>query len=306
MVQPRKYVESPSFTPLPFGLLSTLATEIRNPAEPHWQLGVNYESVCLSGGTTYLDCYAVSGTGSAPAAVPGNLSANASIERRGATAFSVYTRLDCSAAGFWERADRLGSEAFTESEQWQVERAFWTGLAAGQPVVYPHLAANAVVVDESSITLQTAATAVSGNAVDIVEGLGALEKALADCNDGVGVIHVPRNLAPALANSQLLIQEGGRYRTHNGNVVVLGSGYPGTSPAGVAPALSTWIYATGPMFIYRSAAELLGANGQHLNRDDNTLPVFVSRRYLLAWECCHLAVNISTGGITTGTVGVAT
>ena len=36
-------------------------------------------------------------------------------------------------------------------EPWQVERAFWTGVAAGRNVVWPHLAANAVVLDSQGV-----------------------------------------------------------------------------------------------------------------------------------------------------------
>ena len=48
----------------------------------------------------------------------------------------------------------------TRLEQQQVEAAFWTGTAGGQEVTFPHLAADAEVVDAQDIVLQTAATPV--------------------------------------------------------------------------------------------------------------------------------------------------
>jgi hypothetical protein len=308
VANPRQFVAPPSFTPLPYGLLSTLGDNIRTPADGHWQAGVSWESLCAEGGTTYDECLVVTGTGAAPAPPPPSKTETTALTRRGAYPFTVYTKMDCSAVGFWDRADELINRGFTQSEQWQVENALWTGTAGGRPVVYPHLAANAQLVDPQAgdIVIQTAATPVSGisTAVDIVEGIGLLESALADCYDGVGVIHVPRVLAAALADSMLLVRDGSRYRTPNGNLVVLGAGYRGTNPAGATISGQVTVYATGAMFIYRARARIMNGSGA-FNRAENTLEAIIERNYLIGWDCCHLAINISTGGVDAGTSGTA-
>lgn len=303
MTKPRTYVDAPSFTPLPYGLLSTMADVIRRPSDSHWQFGVNYQPVCAEGATTFGDCFAVSGTGLAPVGEPPSKVATASVGLRGATSFTVYSEVDCSPVGFWDDATNIIGNTFTQSEQWQVENALWTGVAGGQLVVFPHLAEDTAVVDEFGVTLQTAATAVSGlsTPLDIVEGLGQLEKALADCYDGVGTIHAPRDLIAPMAEANLIVQEGPRYRTMGGNIVVFGAGYRGTSPSGTSASGQTWMYATGAMFIYQSDVQVFQKRDS-LDRSDNTLKAIAERTYVLGWDCCHLAVNISTGGIATGAV----
>lgn len=303
MVRPRLNVPAPTFTPLPYGLLSTLDFAIRTPDTRHWEAGVQWESLCAEGSTTFDECFAVTGAAELDVTPPGPRTATADYERRGATAFTVYSKLDCSAPGFWDRMNADGEATFTQSEQWQVERAFWTGLAANRQVVYPHLAEDtALIVNDGLVTLQTAVTTVTGSVLDVVEGMGRLQATLADCYDGVGVIHVPRSLEPALTNANLIVREGNRYRTSQGNLVVLGAGYPGTAPDGTTPVNSAYVYATGAMFIYRGP--LRRTSGELFDRDDNLATVEVERTYVLGWDCCHLAVNITLGGEVAGLPGL--
>lgn len=294
-IKPRTYVPAPAFTPKPFGLLSSLNAVIRSPSDPHWQAGVIYESICAIGNTTYDECFSVSGTGGsvAPVAPPPSKIATTEFTLRGATPFTVFVQMDCSAPGFWDRSLDSINSAFTQSEQWQVERAFWTGLAGGQPVVYPHLAANVDVWD-GNVLLQSSVVTGTADVVGVVEGIGVLESALANCYDGVGVLHVPAVLGPALANATLLIREGSYYRTPSGNIIVLGDGYTGSSPDGIESPDSVYVYATGAMMIYRSPTYTInGADA--FDRADNTLKPIVERNYLLGWDCCHVGVNISLG-----------
>lgn len=311
--KPRTHVLNPSFTPLPYGLLTTLTDAMRETTDLHWQIGVNYDSVCANGGTTYDDCYAVSGTGVAPVGLPPTKAATTAITHRGATPFTVYAEVDCSAPDFWYRANEVVGDALTQSEQWQVERAIWTGLAGGQLVVFPHLSANAEIIDSNGITLQTSTTTVSGGALgpfDVVEALGVIESELANCYDGVGVIHVPRVLLPAFASEGLIKKDGSIYRTVGGNIIVFGAGYTGSSPSGVVPPSSVWIYATGAMFVYRSDAQVLpiqperGSSGS-FDRMNNTIRAIAERTYVIGWDCCQIGVNVSTGGIITGAVSTS-
>ncbi len=304
--RPRQYVESSSFTPLPYGLLSALASEIRNPDDAHWTGGVTYEPLCGAGGSTYDECLTVSGTASGDTVVPAEppaKSGTTDITVRGAMPFTVYAEVDCSAPGFWDRAAQYGAEALAQSEQYQVEQSLWTGIAGGGAVVYPHLAANVAVYDDHGYLLQTAATSlVGGGTLDVVEALGRLEGALADCYNGVGIIHVPRDLASAFHNAQLIIPDGPRYRTANGNIVVLGSGYTGSSPSGTSADSLAWIYATGMMFIYRGPVTVTRPRDS-IDRATNTVYAIAERTYLVGWDCCHIATNVTMGGIVSGTSG---
>jgi hypothetical protein len=204
----------------------------------------------------------------------------------------VYAEFECSPVGVAE-AEAVASDALDRVEQQQVEAAFWTGVAGAQPVVFPHLAANTEVLD-GDIVLQTVATAVVTGA-DVVHALGALEQELADCYTGQGLIHVPRTALPTLAAWNLIHEADGRLLTTAGNVVVTGGGYTGSAPDGTAPADgTTWIYATGAAWGYRSDVYVSRLRDS-LDRSSNTIRMLAERTYLISFECCLLAAHIQLG-----------
>ena len=289
---PRQYVSPPSFASAAFGLLSVVQARWDEP-DAHWRAGVQWQPVCGTVSTTFDSCLAVTGTGGPPPSPPAK-AAGVTDEPRGASPFTVYAEFECSPAIFAERAVEVAREALTRMEAWQVERAFWTGLAGGQPTVWPHLAADGEVRDAYGVLLQSPADEVNNTAVGIVEGLGLVEQALAACYGGVGVIHVPAVLGPALATNMLAVRDGSRLRTPNGNLIALGGGYAGTAPDGADPAAGTaWIYATGPVFAYRSGVEVMPTSSV-VNRSNNTVQGIAERTYLLGFDCCHIGALIST------------
>ncbi len=299
----RQLIDPPAFTAPGYGLLS-VAQDVTARAGAHWEAGVIWQPLCAAAGVTFDECLVVTGAGLSPE--PAVKAATFVSQRRAATPFTVYARKDCSIPTFWNDASAEVSEGLTEGEAWQVERAFWTGTAGGVTGVnHPHLAANATIMSFGD-TLQTAATIITtGGPVDLVEGLGRLEAALADCYQGIGVIHIPASLGPTLALDMLYLVRGGRYYTPNGNLIALGRGYPGTSPAGVATAGTAWIYATGAVFYARSPLREI-ASKSSVDRATNTLEQLAERTYLLGWDCCHLAIPISLGGVVAGTFNAAT
>lgn len=291
---PRFHIEPPSHVASPYGLLSVVDARYDEPS-PHWRQGVEWDSLCGKVNTTYDPCFSVTDTGTPPPTPPAKTS-ELTFEDRGAQPFTVVARFDCSPAAWAEHAQELGEDALTRLEAYQVERTFWTGMAGGQEVVFPHLAADAEVTDGSTVhpvLLQTAATPVTGTSLSLVEGLGLLEQALADCYGSAGVIHVPASLGPALAAERLIERDGARrLRTLNGNLVALGGGYPGTGPDGSTPAQGhAWIYATGNVFAYRSRVEVPPLPSI-VDRANNTASALAERTYVLGWDCCHLAVEV--------------
>lgn len=288
MAGARPIVDPPSFTPLSFGLWDS----IQQPtATPHWQYGVSWIERCPVGSTTYDECISVTGTGSPP---PSPVKTdNVDQTFRGATPITVFARFDCSPVGIGDAAS-AAADALARVESTQLETAFWTGTAGGQPVVFPHLAANAPVLDAQGFTLQTAASIVITGA-DVAESLGALEQELSECYSGQGVIHIPPSALPTFAAWDLAIERDGGLWTPRGNRIVVGGGYPGTSPEGVAPAAGTaWIYATGVVFGYRGDV-FLTQERDSLDRAENTIQMIAERTYVIGWECCHLAALITLG-----------
>jgi hypothetical protein len=285
----RQLIELPTtFTSLPYGLWDSLQTP--GPDGAHWQQGITWEDRCPTGDTTYDECLAVTGTGAPPE--PPAKTANVVQESRGATPFTVYARFDCSPIGLGD-AQTVAQDALARVEQLQVEEAFWTGVAGGQAVVFPHLAADTENLD-GGIVLQPVATPVVTGA-DVVTALGLLEQELAECYAGQGLIHVPRSVLPTLAAWNLVTLVDGRLVTTAGNFIVAGGGYPGTGPDGTAPAGGTaWIYATGAAWGYRSNVYFSQVRDS-LNRSSNTLQMLAERNYLIGFECCLLAAHIVLG-----------
>lgn len=296
----RLVIEPPQFTPSPYGLL-TVATDVTAiVGDSHWQAGVTWRSLCANGAATFDECLAVTGTGELPAPAPKE--ATGEYQFRGATPFTVYSRLDCSPVGSWNTIVNDARDALTRTEGWVVERAFWTGIAADRDaaapvVVHPHLAADTELLDPNSdepeVILQPAATEVLETAVDIVTGLGALEQALGNCYQGVGVIHVPVNLLPQLVAWNLVTLRNGRYITDNGHLVAAGAGYDGSAPDGTPANATTWMYATGAVFYLRSDV-IAFDRPSTMDREVNTMEVLAERNYVVGWDCCLLAVPITT------------
>lgn len=293
----RGIVDGPAFVALPNALWDV--AQHPEPGGPHWQQGVTWSEWCGGGATVMDECLAVTGTGGAPAAQK-SLSSNVSQTNRGATAFTVYAEFDCSPVGQDEERNQA-EDALLRTEAYQVSRTFWTGQAgatAGGSVttVWPHLSANATLDDPQGIRLQTAASPLVTGGDDTAVVLGALEAQLAACYGGVGVIHIPYAALPSFA-SRMLVKPGddGRLRTLAGNLVVAGQGYTGSGPDGSGPTAGTsWIYATGALFAYRSDVFVRDFPGT-LDRTKNTVRKIASRTYLFGFECCHLAALLNLG-----------
>lgn len=285
----RQLIELPAmFTSLPHGLWDTIQTP--SPDGVHWQQGVTWLDRCPTGDTAYDECLAVTGTGAPPE--PPAKTANVTQDPRGATPFTVYARFDCSPVGLAD-AQSTAQDALSRVEQLQVEEAFWTGVAGGQTVVFPHLAADTEVLDGDTVLQMVASPAVTG--ADAAHALGLLEQELAECYAGQGLIHVPRSALPTLAAWNLVTETSDGLFTPGGNRIVAGGGYTGSGPDGSAPADGTaWIYATGAAWGYRSDV-FVSQVRDSLNRSSNTLQMLAERNYLIGFECCLLAAHIVLG-----------
>jgi hypothetical protein len=235
-------------------------------------------------------------------------SATWSRSTRGARPFTVYDEVDCSAAGGgWEEGQNRALLALSRSAQTQVEATFWSGSSGLGAPVFPNLTTSGVLLDATQqLVLQPSSTIISGAPLDVVEGLGRLEKAIRDCYDGVGTIHVPMQLAAAFAARNLCYMRGQQLVTYAGNVVVIGGGYPGTGPDGsTPPGGSTWVRATGPLFGYRSSPRTFEPVAT-FDRSVNTVKAIAEQNYLVAWRCCLAGVLMTTGGEQAGEPNAAT
>lgn len=306
----RLLVQAPTLKPLQFGLLS-VAQEVPT-SDPHWRAGAFYQADVCDPSDIILDSCPN------PALNFTKVPTTVGTPTRGSDAFSVYSYIDCAApGGFYERNEQLVRNALQNGENRAIERAFWNGSAdapTGVPI-YPHLAANAQVIDpnqQGSIILQTAAivisgTAASGAAVDVVEGIGLLEGAMASCYGGTPIIHMPRRALAHLSSRFLLNVNGGFINTPSGSLISAGGGNQFTGPDGTkAPDGFAWFYATGQVMYRRGDIVVTSTPGEALRRDVNSMRLIAERTYQFGWDCCHFAVLVSLGGIITGTAGSAT
>lgn len=321
MVAGRQIVDPPSFTPTPYGLLTTVEFPPTN--DLHWQAGITYQPTCgISvtgmGSTSYDACIAVTGvgvSGLAPPTFPGFANTHTTAAR-GATSFETYVEFDCAPVGNTPaQAQAIAERALQMAEPWQVERAFWTGLTAGPPsgagtlTVFPHLAANTTLIENGTgILMQDAAVNVTGTSAwvsgdlnNIERALGGLEAALANCYDGIGVIHVPQLAIPTMDAWGVIRTVGQKMYTLNGNEVAVGAGYPGTGPDGsTRPGNQVWLYATGNVFGFKSDVHIRAKDAAAIDRSVNTVKYIASRTWVLAWDCCHFA-SLATLGVPGGT-----
>lgn len=291
----RQIIEGPDFTPLPNFLWEAAQHPATTGGNAHWQQGVSWIERCGGAGTTYEECLAVTGTGGTPAA-GASLASNVTQSNRGATPFTVYAEFDCAPVG-QDYAQDKAAEALARMEGYQTSRAFWTGTAGGATTVWPHLAANATLDDPQGIRLQTAASPLVTGGDDAAVALGQIESSLAQCYGGQGVIHIPYSALPTFTSRMLIMPESptGPLRTLAGNLVVPGVGYTGSSPAGAAPAAGTsWIYATGAVFGFRSDVYVREFPGT-FDRAKNTVKMMASRTYLFGFECCHFGALVTLG-----------
>jgi hypothetical protein len=144
-------------------------------------------------------------------------------------------------------------QALIRSESRFVETAFWSGVAGGQTVVFPHLAADSEFSDGEDLLQPVGNGRNDVHAAGRTVGIGMLEDAIRDCYPGMSRRFTCRFALQvnSSAEANLIAPRFGVMLTRSiGSKVVIGD-YPGTAPDGTSTAGVTWIYATGEVFFAR-------------------------------------------------------
>lgn len=283
----RLTVQSPAFTPAPFGLVASVGT-VDEP-DPHWRMGIQYQpDYC--GILSDIGTVCVTGSGFT------KLATTDEVPIRGANAFTVYAWINCSLVPFdEEEALARVTTALINNEAAQVERAFWMG-GTYEGDVRPRLAANADLFDED-VLIQTAATVVVTGGVDVVNAIGLLEGAMGECYSGIPIIHVPKRAIANLADGTQITAKGQQLRTMANSLVIAGNGYDGSGPAGQeASTYDVWFYATGAIDVRRSTIEYTSTWRESVNKAENGQVLIAERTYLIDWDCCHFAIPVDLTG----------
>jgi hypothetical protein len=128
-------------------------------------------------------------------------------------------------------------------------------------------------------------TVVSGTPVTTAHALAIMENALGDAYAGVGTIHMSPMLATLYLGQFLLVEKGGKFYTHLGTKVVVGTGYTSMN-----------LYGTGDVTVYRSPKTLAPSP----DMANNVTNVLAERTYVVVADCVYLkmvGVPAPTGGM---------
>jgi hypothetical protein len=185
-------------------------------------------------------------------------------------------------------AFRIATQRLRIHEGRELERVFWTGVTDSGEDINPSLAFG-------NSECGSAAVIVGEGELSPTAGLAVLESALVDCAPGGGVIHANYGLAAYFAAAHLIYRDGDTWFTVTGQRIAFGAGYPGSGPDNVAAAAGTsWLFATGPVGIWRSDIFLTPERlDQAVDRDINDVTVFAERTYAVGWSCCLFATLVT-------------
>lgn len=269
------------FEPPKYGLLSSI--DLITPSDGHWQSsGLEWEDdLCGNGTVVFID--------NCPPATGFSKPTERNLQFPHADPFVALGSFDCSPVG------RLASEAFEIArrrllawEQWQAEKALWTGVAQNG-TIQPNFATG------STYTGVTPTDINGAGALNPVEAIAAMEEALGDLVACGGTLHIPERLVSFFASYQLLKEEDGVLYSPAGLRVIVGHGYPGTGPNNAAAAAGQlWMFGTGPLLGARSNVIMVpDLVPESVNRLINNITVRAERFYAIGFSCSLLAVRVN-------------
>jgi hypothetical protein len=210
--------------------------------------------------------------------------------------FIVIAEDVCSSFGF-EEHDFKGraTRSVTLAEKVQIEKEFWTGLYATAGSYPNNFLANAS--DPAFVDLTP------GTSPSVARGQQILEDYLQQCGfGGQGMIHTQAQTAPNLLSARLV--DGPRPNTQQllsvlGNIIVPGSGYPGSGPSNAAPASGkAWMFATDMVSIRLDPDEKIkvfpDTFAEALDRRENLIRFRAEKYAAASWDgICHAGVEVT-------------
>lgn len=261
------YTQSPSAA----ATLDVIITDTATGAVLNHQVTVSLAGAVTAGGTAQLDV-----------ADPILKTFTDSWQMVGGPAWTLYAEDGCKIIGETQAAANRATGRLEAGEQEAIERV-----------------AMALVIAPGAVDLTTIA---AGHAIK--QALGLLEAYAAANYGGMATLHVPRSMAPYLANIAYVYRDGPVLRTPLDTSIALGGGYTGQiSPdvPSVAPAAGKfWVYITGQPVLRQTAinipAPTPARGGANLAR--NQLTVVAERTYALTVDCLRagILIDLTTEG----------
>jgi hypothetical protein len=280
---------APELKPTPCGLLSVanVKTHTSSDYDERWVRGFAYEFDSLAT-TRILTTNDESVTG-------GELY-DASGEKyyRDYSPFFIEVEIARSTFGL-PAQDRfaIALKQLEAATQKAVELELWDGVAS-------------LAASNENVFLSKASTAtipVSG-AYSPSDALFHLEQAIASSPTGAsGVIHMTRDVASLLGSKIVFAStdggKTGKAMTRLGTEVVIGSGYSGNGPIGnandEASLTNRWMFATGPIEVHLSKAEIVNDSlSQGVNASINDMVIKAVRSAAVYFDpSIHFAVRVA-------------
>lgn len=270
---PRALVQGIDRQPLPFGLFSVLQFRAPGADGARWENGIVWERGTNDPVGAFGD-WASTSTPGYPKTLDATWASTATTET--ATPFTVYGHWRGSPVGWDETAARAEARRhLLTREEAGAANIVWTGAQG----VIPNLQGTGASVNP------TVVTPLADTPVGVI---AELEQWLADEYGSLGVLHMGRRLATYLIEAELLVVRGATLQTALGTPVAASAGYPGTGPVNVTDGtedLTTWVYATAPLFGYRSEVyEPTGGGDDLFDRGTNTRTAVAERAYVIAFD----------------------
>lgn len=244
MTVTKHVVDAPVSVPYPHGLFAAVTP--RPAVDPHWRNGVTWQSQsCGLVKATINPCLA----DEVDPLTPDDLCSVLDYDP-----FTLYAFNDDSVPGRTLEQHRQDTiDRLVAGEQFTAEQHLWGLLTTAVPVP----------VDLTAYPGWLA--------------LGHVEQALAEAYGGLGIIHMSRLAATALALHLRFSQ--GTVTTMLGTPVVIGGGYdPLVSP--FSPTAT--IMGTGPLVMYRGEID---TDAFTIERPVNNLSYVAQRDYVIGWDC---------------------
>lgn len=246
-------VEAPAVIPLPYGLFSI--AETRLATDPHWRLGVKWQSqACSPAKPTTGPCI----DDEVPALTPDDYCSVTAIEP-----FTVYAYNNDDIPGHSLAEHEANAVArLINGEQHAVESLLWSAFGSDPDI---------------------ALTDLSGAPVGVA--LGYIEQMLANNYFGQGVIHMDRMTATVLW--EYIDVVGGRLQTRLGTPVIAGGGYGNmTDP----PTDEFYIYGTGGVVMYRGDID---TRQRAISKSNNQVSYIAQRDYVVGYDCGGISTKFT-------------
>lgn len=282
-------VVAPPAQPPVYGLWR--AATIEDDSTVRWSLGTEWESeLCQLGGALPLVCQGNTEI------MDNEDTTGEGVRGTAPLAFVVYATDTCSALTRTRDTQGRIRRRLEATRSYIVAREFWDGaLAIDDDVTATHYLA----APGSDVVTTAAATPLAA--------LACVEAALGSYLYGApGMVHVPVQLLPHLANADVVTLSGTTWRTTNGHTVVPDAGYSGAGPnvAGNPPTpdpatTTQWIYGTGPVRIRAGEVTTLSPENvadlpSVMDWRLNTNKSYAYQPVLVEWDrCAHVAAEVN-------------